>query len=107
MQGVTSYRFRVTNITPGASSPNVVQTINRAQHWFSLSMLTQYYYGTTYTIEVAVITTVHYSGFGSPCDVSSPAAPTLINCGGVVATLEYLSFSYQYIGSYAIQVSNC
>jgi hypothetical protein len=84
LAGVTGYRFRVTNLTDIAG-PNAVQTIDRTQNWFSLQMLTRYNYGTLYRIEVAVKTTGTYGGYGSPCEVSSPAAPSLVNCGGTVA----------------------
>ncbi|MFT3796230.1 GEVED domain-containing protein [Flavobacterium sp.] len=85
IQGVTGYRFRVTNLTD-VSGPNAVQTIDRTQNWFSLQMLTRYNYGTTYRIEVAVKTTGTYGGYGSPCEVSSPAVPSLVNCGGVATS---------------------
>ncbi len=85
IQGVTGYRFRISNTTDPLG-PNAVQTIDRAQNWFSLQMLTRYNYGTTYRIEVAVKTTGAFGGFGSPCEVSSPAAPSLVNCGGIVAS---------------------
>jgi len=86
LAGVTGYRFRVTNLTDPLG-PNAVQTIDRTQNWFSLQMLTRYNYGTTYRIEVSVKSgTGAFGGFGSPCEVSSPPAPALVNCGGVVAT---------------------
>jgi len=86
LPGVTGYRFRVTNLTL-STGPNVVQTIDRVQNWFSLQMLSQYNYGSTYRIEVAVKTgSGQFGGFGSPCEVSSPAAPSLINCGGIAAS---------------------
>ena len=80
LQGATGYRFKVTNITAGASGPNVIQTIDRTQHWFSLVMLTQYNYNSTYRVEVAVKTNGVFSGFGTPCEVTSPGTQ-LINCG--------------------------
>ena len=106
LQGVTGYRFKVTNITAGASGPNIIQTIDRVQHWFSLVMLTQYNYASTYRVEVAVRTNGIYSGFGSPCEVSSPAAPQLINCGGVVATPSTLvaATSLQGVTQYRFQI---
>ena len=84
IQGVTGYRFRVTNLTDPLG-PNAVQTIDRTQNWFSLQMLTRYNYGTTYRIEVAVKLTGAYGGYGSPCEVSSPPPPSLANCGAVIA----------------------
>ena len=98
LSGVTGYRFKVTNITSGASGPNVIQQIDRTNHWFSLQMLTQYNYGSTYRIEVAVKTTGNYSGFGSPCEVSSPAAPQLINCSAVIATPSSLVAATSLLG---------
>ncbi len=85
LAGVTGYRFRVTNLTDPLG-PNAVQTIDRTQNWFSLPMLTRYNYGSLYRIEVAVKTTGAFGGFGSPCEVSSPAVPSLVNCGGIVAS---------------------
>ena len=85
--GVTGYRFRVTNLTDPVG-PFPVQIVDRAINWFTLQMLTRYNYGTTYRIEVAVKTTGTYGGFGTPCEVSSPTAPSLLNCGGTVATMN-------------------
>ncbi|MFT3796413.1 hypothetical protein [Flavobacterium sp.] len=82
--GVTGYRFRITNLTDPLS-PLAVQQIDRTQNWFSFPMLARYNYGTTYRIEVAVKTTGTYGGFGSPCEVSSPTVPSLINCGASVS----------------------
>jgi hypothetical protein len=84
LAGVTGYRFRVTNLTDEVG-PNMVQTIDRTQNWFSLQMLTRYNYGTTYRIEVAVKTTGTFGGYGAPCEVSSPSSPSLTNCAGTVA----------------------
>ncbi|WP_170826828.1 T9SS type A sorting domain-containing protein [Flavobacterium caeni] len=84
IQGVTGYRFRVTNLTDPLG-PNAVQTITRTQNWFSLQMLTRYNYGTQYRIEVAVKTTGDFGGYGATCELSSPAAPSLVNCGGTIA----------------------
>ena len=81
----TGYRFRVTNLTD-PSAPNQVQTIDRTLHWFALTMLPTYTYGTTYLIEVAVKTNGEYSGYGSSCTISTPAVPTLISCGTTIAS---------------------
>ena len=75
IQGVTGYRFRVTNLTD-LTGPNQVQTVTRGLNWFTLQMLTRYNYGTTYQI----------GGYGSPCEISSPSAPSLINCEATIAT---------------------
>lgn len=83
LQGVSGYRFRVTNLTDPAG-PNAVQVIDRSLHWFSLQMLQRYNYGTTYKIEVAVKTTGAFGLFGQPCEVTSPAVPALANCGAMV-----------------------
>ena len=78
LAGATGYRFRITDITPGGTG--LVQTIDRPLQWFSLPMLAHYNYNATYTVEVAVKTTGDYSGFGSPCEVSSPLVP-MTSCG--------------------------
>jgi hypothetical protein len=107
LPGVTGYRFRVTNVTPGASGAHVVQVLDRSLHWFSLTMLAQYNYGSTYTVEIAVKTNGAYSGYGSPCPVSSPAAPQLVNCGGVIARDNTLVFatSTNTVTQYRFQVT--
>ncbi|MBU3680454.1 MAG: T9SS type A sorting domain-containing protein [Flavobacterium sp.] len=86
VSGATGYRFRVTDITPGATGDNLVQVKDRSYHWFTLPMLSRFNYGSTYMVEVAVKTTAGYSGYGSACMVYSPAVPTLVDCGGVIAT---------------------
>jgi len=105
LAGVTGYRFRVTNLTD-TTGPNAVQTIDRTQNWFSLQMLTRYNYGTLYRIEVSVKTTGTYGGFGTPCEVSSPASPALVNCGGTVAlpTTAIAATSLAGITQYRFQV---
>ncbi|SCY25676.1 MopE-related protein [Flavobacterium caeni] len=89
LQGVTGYRFRVSDLT-NPSGANAVQTIDRVQNWFSLQMLARYHYGTTYRIEVAVKTTGDFGLFGAPCELSSPAVPSINNCGGTVSGLGSL-----------------
>ncbi|TDP58401.1 MopE-related protein, partial [Flavobacterium dankookense] len=68
LPGVTQYRFRVTNTETGA-----VQTLDRSLHWFSLTMLNEFHYGTTYLVDVAVRTTAPFPTnptFGAPCTVT-------------------------------------
>lgn len=91
LQGVTGYRFRITNLTD-ASAPNQIQTLDRTTHWFSLTMLSTYAYGTTYSIEVALKTgnSTTYSGYGSPCNITTPAVPVITNPG--VATTNNTLF---------------
>jgi hypothetical protein len=93
LSGATGYRFRITDVTPGVTGSNLVQTKDRSYHWFTLPMLTRYNYGSTYMIEVAVKTTGGYSGYGSPCYVTTPAVPTLVNCGAVVPTAGSLVYT--------------
>ncbi|RZJ69254.1 MopE-related protein [Flavobacterium sp.] len=85
MPNVTQYRFRVTNLTEGGDY--VQQVLERPINWFALTMLTRFNYGTQYQVEVAIKTSNGaWSGYGAPCNVSSPAIPMLTNCGGTVAT---------------------
>lgn len=90
MRGVTGYRFRVTDLNTGS-----VQVLDRTVHYFALTMLPNYTYGTDYIIEVAVKTTGAYSGFGAACIITSPAVPSLVSCGTTVA----LPSSYVYTSS--------
>jgi hypothetical protein len=86
VSGATGYKFRITNTTANASGDNLVQEITRTNHWFTLSMLPRYNYGSSYTIEVAVKTTGAFTPYGNACTVYSQSAPTLTSCGQTVAT---------------------
>jgi hypothetical protein len=83
LAGVTGYRFRVTNLVTAE-----VQTIDRTLHYFALTMLTSYNYGTQYSVEVALKNPAGtYSAYGAPCNVSSPAVPGLTTaCDTVIPT---------------------
>ncbi|WP_290839093.1 T9SS type A sorting domain-containing protein [Flavobacterium sp.] len=106
--GVTGYRFRITNTTD-ISAPNQVQVIDRATHWFGLTMLANYNYGTTYAIEVAVKTTGGFQSFGPACAVSTPAIPTLASyCDGVIPNKNTLiaTTSLNRVTTYRFEVTN-
>ena len=107
LAGVSSYRFRVTNVTD-ATAPNQVQIIDRPLQWFNMTMLTTYNYGTTYLIEVAVKTNGVYSNFGSPCAITTPAVPSITNCGATIttpATFVYTT-SLAKVTSYRFELTN-
>ncbi|RYZ50299.1 MAG: hypothetical protein EOP49_14250, partial [Sphingobacteriales bacterium] len=91
LQSATGYRFRVRNLTnPSALLPE--QEITRTQNWFSLTMLASYFYGTTYSVEVAVRTNGVFSQYGAPCLISSPAVPMINNCDQHIAQpVNYIS----------------
>jgi hypothetical protein len=104
--GVTGYRFRVTN-----TNTNVSQVIDRQTNWFALTMLGSFNYGTTYLVEVAIKTaTSNYSGYGSPCQVSTPLVPSLIAafCGKTIATKNTLiaTSSMDKVTSYRFEITN-
>jgi hypothetical protein len=107
LTGATGYRFRITDVTPGASGANLVQVKDRSYHWFTLPMLTRYNYGSTYMIEVAVKTTSGYSGYGNPCYITTPAAPVLASCGTIVPTAGSLVYtsSLNSVSQYRFQVT--
>jgi len=83
LNNVTGYRFRITDVTVGGTG--LVQTIDRPLYWFAFTMLDHYNYNATYTVEVAVKTTGAYSGFGAPCEVSTPLVP-VTSCGVTAAS---------------------
>ena len=90
------------------TAPNQVQVLDRNLHWFSLTMLPTFNYGATNTVEVAVKTNGVYSGFGSPCSVSTPAVPTLAQCGGIIGskgTLVYTT-SLNRVTSYRFEITD-
>ncbi|RYZ49711.1 MAG: hypothetical protein EOP49_15675, partial [Sphingobacteriales bacterium] len=79
LQGATAYKFRITNATD-AQAPGQVQEIERVQNYFALTMLPHYFYGTTYTVEVAIKTNGQFSIYGAPCAISTPGVPMINNC---------------------------
>ncbi|RZJ66009.1 MAG: carbohydrate-binding protein [Flavobacterium sp.] len=103
LQAVTGYRFRITD-----TSTNEQQTLDRGVHWFALTMLQSYLYGRTYAIEVAVKTNGNFSNYGQPCMVTTPAVPTLANCGGVVsnANSAVATTSLNRVTSYRFSLTN-
>lgn len=82
---VTKYRFRVTNITDN-NVANPVQVLDRNLHWFAMTMLPTYNYGTTYLVEVAIQTNGVFSQYGSPCTITTPEVPMLTVCGTQIPT---------------------
>ena len=108
LSGATGYRFRVTDVTSGATGDNLIQVKDRSYHWFTLPMLTRFNYGSTYMVEVAVKTTSGYSGYGNACFITSPAAPVLANCGTIVPTAGSLVYtsSLNSVSQYRFQVTN-
>ncbi|RZJ66950.1 MAG: T9SS type A sorting domain-containing protein [Flavobacterium sp.] len=106
LQGVTGYRFRVTNTTD-PTAPNQVQELDRATHWFSLPMLATYAYGTTYTVEVALKTgsSTTYSGYGAPCTITTPAVPVITNPGtATTPAMLFYTTSMNRATSYRFQL---
>ena len=107
IENVTKYRFRVTNITDG-NAPNTVQVIDRNLHWFALTMLPTFNYGTTYLIEVAVQTNGSFTQYGSPCTVTTPDVPTITVCGTQIATSGTIvaTISKANTTSYRFEITN-
>ena len=105
--GATGYRFRITDVTPNATGSNLIQVIDRSYHWFALTMLSRYNYGSTYMVEVAVKTTGGYTGYGSPCYVNTPASPVLNSCGAVIPTSRTLVYTAitKSVSQYRFQVT--
>ncbi|WP_290842187.1 fibronectin type III domain-containing protein [Flavobacterium sp.] len=104
---VSAYRFRVTNLTDG-TAPYVTQELERTTNWFALTMLTRFNYGTQYQVEVSVKTNGSWSGYGAPCNVSSPIVPTLTNCGATIATAGTLvtTTSLNRASAYRFEITN-
>ena len=106
LPGATGYRFRVTNTLTGT-----VQTLDRSLHWFSLTMLNEYHYGTTYVVDVAVKTTQPFPlepSFGASCTITTPALPSLATlCDQVVPTkgTNIATLSYNRATLYKFEVT--
>lgn len=85
---VTGYRFRIKNL-----STNAVQVLDRPLHWFSLNMLTNFSYGTHYSVEVAIKTTGHYTAYGPACTILAPNVPSLTDCGAINVSSDDLIYT--------------
>src|SRR5690606_24773650 len=108
LPGVSTYRFRVTDLTD-TDGPHGVQVIDRGLHWFSLTMLDRYNYGTTYQIEVAVKTALGvFTAYGQACTVTTPAVPEISMCGAIVphATTKIPTTSLLGATSYRFEITN-
>nr|MBF0694650.1 T9SS type A sorting domain-containing protein [Flavobacterium sp.] len=108
IQGVTGYRFRVTNVGDPLA-PNQVQVIDRSVNWFKLSMLETFTYGGLYLVEVAVKgTSGDYTDYGSPCEIMAPPVPSLVDCNAIVplGTSLVAAQSLQYATSYRFEITN-
>lgn len=107
LPGVRQYRFRVTNLADDGDFAE--QTIERSYNWFSLTMLDRFNYGTEYQVEVAVKTANgNWTGYGAPCNVTSPEVPTLTNCGATIASSGTLiaTASLNRVQAYRFEVTN-
>ncbi len=103
--GVTGYRYRITRST--TSGPEV-QILDKTVHYFSLTNLPTYVYGTDYTVEVALKTTgLLYSAFGAPCTFTSPI-PTILTCGTTVPATGsvFATATLSGVSSYVFEVTN-
>jgi hypothetical protein len=100
MSGVTGYRYRVTNDAQ-------TQILDRTQHFFNLTQLSSYAYGKTYTVEVSVKTTGDYSPYGAICTLSSPAVPSIAQCGLSRPASSTISVpALSSVTNYAFEVTN-
>jgi len=66
VNGATQYRFRITN---GAN----VETIDRSDSKFYMSMLASYPLATTFTVDVAVEVGGVFGPYGAACNITTPA----------------------------------
>ncbi|NUY81810.1 choice-of-anchor D domain-containing protein [Flavobacterium sp. MAH-1] len=104
--GVTGYRFQITNMTD-PSAPNQVQTYENNHHWFSISNLDTFTYGTTYAVEVAVKTNGDFTNFGSTCTISTPNVPGIVNPGIATSTGTFFyTQSKGHVTSYRFELTN-
>ncbi|MCZ8196936.1 MAG: choice-of-anchor D domain-containing protein [Flavobacterium sp.] len=87
LPAATGYRFEVTNLTTPADP---VQVITKNVHWFRLTELPRYDYGTAYSVKVMMqVGGVWLGYYGNACIVNSPSAPSLVSpsCGRSVDSM--------------------
>jgi hypothetical protein len=99
--GATGYRYRVIR------SGGETQVLDRTQHFFNLTQLPVYVYGATYTVEVAFKTTGDYTPYGATCTLSSPAVPSIVQCGLSRPASSTISVpALSSVTNYAFEVTN-
>jgi hypothetical protein len=99
--GVTGYRYRVIR------SGGETQVLDRTQHFFNLTQLPVFVYGATYTVEVAFKTTGDYTPYGATCTLSSPAVPSIVQCGLSRPASSTISVpALSRVTNYAFEVTN-
>jgi hypothetical protein len=99
--GATGYRYRVIR------SGGETQVLDRTQHFFNLTQLPVYVYGATYTVEVAFKTTGDYTPYGAICTLSSPAVPSIVQCGLSRPASSTISVpALSSVTNYAFEVTN-
>ena len=105
LPGVTGYRFRITN-----TQDATVQVLDRTVQWFTINMLSQWVYGMTYTIEVALKTTgSSYAPYGSICTLTTPAVPTIQSVCGTQIPKSFTNFAtiaMSGVTNYKFEVTN-
>ena len=95
VSGAQAYRYQVTN---GSN----VRVYEPTTPLFNLTQLPGgVTYNTTYSIQVAVKINGVWGGFGSPCDITTPAPSTKVktaNCGTTLATISTSIYADALIG---------
>ncbi len=105
VNGATKYRFRIIN---GAN----VQTIDRPVRTFDMTMLANYAYGTTYTIDVAVEFDGTWHPYSTACSVTTPSLGSSVvlpsQCGTTLSSVSSSIFSTTVSGAtqYRYRVTN-
>ncbi len=102
---VTGYRYRITRST--TSGPEV-QILDKTVHYFNLTELATFVYGTTYTVEVAIKTTgLVYSAYGVSCTFTTPI-PTILTCGTTVPATGtvFATATLSAVTGYVFEVTN-
>lgn len=103
--GATQYRFRVTN-------SGGTLTIDKASRTFKLSQLANAKYGEVNTIDVNAYVNGAWIGYGTTCNVTSPALPTTnlqtSQCGITLSTLTTYLYANSIFGAsqYRFRVVN-
>ena len=97
---VSGYRFRFTNL-----ATNVQEVITSAISYTSLSQLTTYVAGASYSVEVAVKTTEDFGPYGPACTINAPAA--IASNGTIVSNADFkvVASPNPFSDTFAVNVS--
>jgi hypothetical protein len=94
---VTAYRFYITDM-----NTSQVTTLDRTRNWFTFNNVPGYTPGGLYGVQVAIMTSGHFSPVGEGCEIVAPAAVARGN--GKAVAFDAVAYPNPFAESFSIRV---